>query len=435
MDLKANNDTPRSHHRRGRFFELATLRLALAGFLVLVSGCASPDYIPKNTVSVDTSITVPRTDGQQWAPGYPRLGGTSPGSLLTVAPEAKVPDRLLETGATLLRVTYRTDAGEPVAALVAIPGGQPPKGGWPLIAFNHGNTGVNFNCGPTLYADLMNQSLSITALVENGFAVVATDYQGISGNPASPGLAFLDAQSLGTDVLNGVLATRELGPQISRKWALAGGSLGGAASWGAAGLATNSALGEDLVGAAIWVPVVNVSGLVAKAQSNSLTVDQRHLYFLTVLQLARTSRPSINLRDYIRGDFYANRDLLTYCTGPRIQEAIRVIDSADPGDLKPASQRAADAMVGYLDELRPDSETKVPMVVVYATDDKLVDYPWIEEQIDLSCRAGSRIQWEKRRGEGHDNVQASWVFSWLYGQFQGQSSTDLCPTGPIRDGN
>ena len=72
------------------------------------------------------------------------------------------------------------------------------------------------------------------------------------------------------------------------------------------------------------------------------------------------------------------------------------------------------------------------MTVVYATEDRLVDYEWIEQQIDTACEAGSHIQWEKRVGEGHDSVNAGWVFAWLYGQFEGQTSPDMCPQGPIR---
>lgn len=413
----------------------------LCGIAALLAGCAGPSqYTQHTSVSVDTQVARPGSDHSQMPAGYPKLGGTTPGSLLSVEDHGNDLPRLRETGASVSVITYLSQTAQGqvdrVTALVAIPGGTPPDGGWPLMAYNHGNTGVNYNCGPSLYSDLMNQTLPVESFLENGYAVVASDYAGISGDPTSPGLAFLDAKSIGRDVLNGVRATRRVSPDISRRWAMAGGSLGGMATWGANSIVSDYPdLAKDLVAAAAWVPVVNIEGLVDAASSKTLTLDQRHLYFLTVLQLQRTTHPEIDLRQYMRGTFYDNRDLLTLCTGPRLNDAIKVLDDADPEDLVPSSPAAARAMKGYFRELQPRAGTTAPMVIVYGGQDKLVNYQWVEGAIDRSCRAGATIQWEKHPAEGHGDIQAGWVFSWIDGQFNGDKAINQCPQGPlVKDG-
>ena len=74
---------------------------------------------------------------------------------------------------------------------------------------------------------------------------------------------------------------------------------------------------------------------------------------------------------------------------------------------------------------------KVPMVVVYGGADKIVDFDWIEQAIHRSCAAGSVIAWQKHAGQGHDNVDASWVFSWLRTRFAGDAASDNCAANQV----
>lgn len=103
----------------------------------------------------------------------------------------------LPSAARNYRVLYHSrrpdDSDVTVSGTVAIPRGNPPAAGWPLITWTHGTTGLALRCAPS--SDTVDgpehRYLSITqaildAFVKRGYVVVATDYQGIgaAGTPA-----------------------------------------------------------------------------------------------------------------------------------------------------------------------------------------------------------------------------------------------------------
>lgn len=400
----------------------------------MTTGCLSPPpELPHNAVTVSTRLPPRPPALPSSAPGYPQLGGTAPGSLLSMAKFDLIDPRVTITGATAWRIRYMSGSavgGAPVevTGTVIVPDGPPPDGGWQIIAFNHGNTGINNDCGPSLYDDMLNQWLPISVLLLHGFVVVASDYEGLGGSGHH---AFLNSAALGRNVIDAVRAARHMRPDMGDRWAAFGGSLGGLATWAANEQATTYGAGLDLVGAATWVPVVNVSGLPAKAKLGTLTRDQMHLLFLAIVGLKATTHPELDLQKYVRGSLYENRDLLMLCSGPRIQDAIKVLDSADPADLVPADDEAERQLTGWLSEMAvPRQRAAAPMLVVYGTNDRLVDQQWIDAALKDACALGTTIEWVLRPGEGHGDIDASMAFPWLRARFDNQKPINKCPTVP-----
>ena len=66
-------------------------------------------------------------------------------------------------------------------ALVFKPKGPMPAGGWPIVAWAHGTTGVADQCAPSQQGLGGNEFL-IAKLLVAGYAVVAPDYEGL-GEP------------------------------------------------------------------------------------------------------------------------------------------------------------------------------------------------------------------------------------------------------------
>ncbi|MBT0565924.1 lipase family protein [Williamsia sp. CHRR-6] len=344
--------------------------------------------------------------------------------------------RITDADATAYRIRYvsQDDTGRPtpVTGVVAIPNGPAPEGGWPVVAFNHGNTGTNYDCGPSLYDGLLNQVIPIAALLMNRFAVVASDYAGLGGVPTQVH-AFLNAPVLGRNVIDGVRAARSLRPDLSTKWAAFGGSLGGLATWAANEQAASYGSGLKLVGAAAWVPVVNTSLLPEKAMMDTLTKDQRHLYFLAVTSMKLTTHPEIELSDYLRGSYLRNRELLRLCVGPRVNEALSILDKAKPADLVPSSDAEARQMKTWLDDFSvPKVKMAAPMFVVYGSADKLVDQQWVETALRQGCALGDTIEWQLRLGEGHGDIQATAALPWVRGMFEGRRAVTMCDRLPPR---
>ena len=83
------------------------------------------------------------------------------------------------SGGTGERFLYHSTstAGEDIAVsgFLAVPDGEPPAGGWPLVAWAHGTVGIGDSCAPSANAE---NDLLASALLNFGFAVVATDYEG-----------------------------------------------------------------------------------------------------------------------------------------------------------------------------------------------------------------------------------------------------------------
>src|SRR4051794_17284507 len=69
------------------------------------------------------------------------------------AQDAASPYVRLKSAAQNLLVLYRSNAlnGSAVAesGSIALPKGKPPKGGWPVISWAHGTTGIADQCAPT----------------------------------------------------------------------------------------------------------------------------------------------------------------------------------------------------------------------------------------------------------------------------------------------
>jgi acetyl esterase/lipase len=141
----------------------------------------------------------------------------------------------LPPGVTSIRVLYHTrtaDERDAIAsAVVLLPYGEPPKDGWPLIAWSHGTSGVARACAPSLMKSLFYNWEGLYEYVSLGYAVVATDYVvlGTAGRHA-----YLDMESNGADVVFSVPAARAAVPQLGRKWIAVGHSQGGLSVLGVA---------------------------------------------------------------------------------------------------------------------------------------------------------------------------------------------------------
>jgi len=122
-----------------------------------------------------------------YAPASP-LGGRSHGDVLR--------SRRL-TGTAALPGAARTDLplyrgtgvrGKPVAisGSLSIPKGKAPRGGWPVVSFAHGTTGLADRCAPTRPEGARLSTYAyptLTAWLKRGWAVARTDYEG-SAPPA-----------------------------------------------------------------------------------------------------------------------------------------------------------------------------------------------------------------------------------------------------------
>ena len=142
-----------------------------------------------------TAVATCTFGAQHFAPGD---GGVSsfytwdkqvpakPGQLLRQEP---LPEKLMLANASkAVRILYTSTDGisgkAPVAVSGAVyfPKGSSPATGWPVIAWAHGTVGIADVCAPSWTPHLQRDTDYLNAWLAQGYAIVATDYQGL-GTP------------------------------------------------------------------------------------------------------------------------------------------------------------------------------------------------------------------------------------------------------------
>lgn len=154
-------------------------------------------------------------------------------------------------------ITYRTPDTHgrltSVDAVVQIPTGAPPAGGWPVIAWDHGTSGLGRQCGPSQNA----QSPDLTTLVRlarAGYVAVGTDYVGLSASSSSPH-PYLNTRTEATATIDAVRAAHHLALPLSPRWMSFGVSQGGQASLGTGQAADRYAPRLDYRGTVALAPL------------------------------------------------------------------------------------------------------------------------------------------------------------------------------------
>jgi pimeloyl-ACP methyl ester carboxylesterase len=173
-------------------------------------------------------------------------------------------------GESAWRLLYCSTQGEQrraVSAVAAVPGGEAPAAGWPVVAVGHTTTGSARICAPSLdpfgvttpvggsFFDWM-----LRPFTEAGFAVVATDYRGLGTPGPHP---YLAGELEARDMLDAARALRQLpythfGP-ATLLW---GHSQGGQASACAAEAAADYAPELNIRGAVCAAPAVELVELL-----------------------------------------------------------------------------------------------------------------------------------------------------------------------------
>ncbi|QBF45772.1 lipase family protein [Janibacter limosus] len=167
-------------------------------------------------------------------------------------------------------VLYRSTSakGEPVAVsgVVSLPSGTPPDGGWPVISWGHGTTGMADDCAPSrslvdqqtgIYTAAMDQTTA--DLVGEGYAVVRTDYEGLGTPGPHP---YLMGQSAGAALTDIVLAAHELSPDLSPRWVAMGHSQGGQAALFTSRFTDAYSPGLDLAGIVALAPPSQLGAVI-----------------------------------------------------------------------------------------------------------------------------------------------------------------------------
>lgn len=123
--------------------------------------------------------------------------------------------------------------GEPTLSSTAtfLPRGEAPEGGWPVVAWAHGTTGLGDQCAPSTLPRSDRDAEYLNHMLDQGFAVVASDYAGLG----TPGLlSYLGGEVAAHNIIDSVAAARDAGLPLSSRYSIVGQSQGAGAAMNAA---------------------------------------------------------------------------------------------------------------------------------------------------------------------------------------------------------
>jgi acetyl esterase/lipase len=177
----------------------------------------------------------------------------------------------LPAGASAWRILYRSTGlrGEPIAVsgLLAVPGGDAPADGRPIVAWAHPATGVVRGCAPSLDAAALATVMGLSRFLAQGYVVVATDYPGLGTPGQHP---YLVGVSEARAVLDSVRAARSFrAAHAGRRFAVWGHSQGGHAALYTGMLAHEYAPELHLAGVAAAAPATDMRALTAGSSGDA----------------------------------------------------------------------------------------------------------------------------------------------------------------------
>lgn len=196
------------------------------------------------TASASTDVTpAPRLSGMDAATYAGPIG--APGTLLRSTPLD--PSVSLPDAGRAFRILYASvdvrDRPAVSTGAVFVPRTPPPPGGYPVIAWAHGTTGLGDDCAPSTQPRSARDAAYLGHWLRQGYAIVATDYVGLG----TPGLmSYLSGTVEAHSVVDSVKAAQRLPVALSPRWAIVGQSQGAGAALNAARRATQFSRGSGL---------------------------------------------------------------------------------------------------------------------------------------------------------------------------------------------
>jgi alpha-beta hydrolase superfamily lysophospholipase len=293
------------------------------------------------------------------------------------------------------------------------------------VAYGHSTTGIQTECAPSLDSMLLNFVGPISGLVQAGYVVTMTDYQGLGLDQWRH--PYLDSTTLGYNIIDSVQAARKLVPAASNRWLALGTNEGAQAAWAANELAADYGGGLVLVGAASVSPPANIDGFADAAAAGTLTPAQMPV-LQWILASFKNMYPDFNLDDYRRGIVADKWDVLSACRGPAAEERAKIAGQLTPDDLRPSSPAAVDTLRAYLEKSSlPQGPTAAPMLVMYGGNDALIPPAWTEQALEKACGMGDVIQIWLQPDQGDGDIDASAADAWINARFNGGEAHDDCP--------
>jgi len=377
----------------------------------------------------------------EWAGEIP-----APGQMLREEPLPA--DRRQPQSGQALRILYSSTSGVGdqgpivVSGMLFLPQGTAPQGGWPLVSWAHGTTGFADVCAPSWNGTSLRDQAYLQRWLEAGFAVVATDYEGLGTDGVHPYLVW---RSEGHAVLDAARAAAAAHPGLlSRRVVLVGQSQGSGAAIGAAYLAKSYApqvelLGTVATGLVMTFETPEAAGLAAKGEE--MTDPRAMDPGFAMLRIAGTDRalnPHLDPADFVTPAGYpllrlARRGCLRDLMAKAQEMGLKNGRTVFAADIAPLDSKM-DAAFAFTDGRIPG-----PLFVGTGLADDMAGTQGQYNAVTAMCAAGTQVHWHTYPGEDHSTavtVSAADSIPFAQGLLKGEVPSSNCATithpGPVQ---
>ncbi len=352
----------------------------------------------------------------------PSLTASKPGDLLRQEPFA---DYKLPAGASAVRILYHSLSSEgadiATSGVVLIPAGAAPPGGWPVIAWAHGTTGVARMCAPSLQKDVAYGEEGLMPMVRAGFAVVATDYHGLGTQGPHE---YVNKIAQARDVIYSIPAARAAVPALGRKWVVDGHSQGGVAAWSVAEMQARLR-DPDYLGAVSVAGAGDLRAILA-----GMDDPQGMAFYLTYMAYAiHTQSPSFKPQDMLEGAALERYQDAT--TKGCWDYAYASFLKAPPGKvLKEGWDKAPAAERFFKTDELGSAPIGGPMLVIAGEADQTVPIASLMGSVRRVCARHSEVTFRSYPGLDHDPTMEKSTpdqLAWIGERFEGKPAGGNCP--------
>lgn len=322
-----------------------------------------------------------------------------------------------------------------VSGTISIPPGEPPRTGWPVIVWTHGTTGLAPICAPSRDTDSGPEHEYIAvirglldAFVKKGYAIVASDYEGL-GTPGDH--PFLQGGPTGRNALDMLRAARAIETRLDRRYVVMGHSQGGQVDLFAASLGPSYVPEYKLLGNVAFAPgshIMDRLDLVMTSSKNELSLP----YVLYTLGSYAKTNPAVDLTRILTPTALSHLpDLMQGCMTHALTTGYWSTAIAKDQFLAKPDLRAFAAMArknepGLL-------RIAAPTMIMQGTSDITVMPDATDDAAQQLCKRGNQLDYMPVAGADHDGSMVKGgadALAWIDARFRGVTAGSNCRALP-----
>ncbi|GAB3917760.1 hypothetical protein GCM10011575_41770 [Microlunatus endophyticus] len=400
----------------GRMRRVARVIGPFVAVALAAGGVGASETLRRGAPAIDAFYTAPREVPSQ------------PGQLIRFDPFT----RGVPADAVGWRILYTTTRGDGSAAiasgLVVVP--RRSGGGWPVIDWAHGTTGYAAACAPSLATRPFESGalFILGQVIDNGWALVATDYIGLGTAGPHPYLIGPDSAHA---VLDAVRAARQLTQaHLGQQTVVWGHSQGGGAALWTGAVARQYAPGLNIQGVAALAPASNLPALV----DNLPTITGGSIFASYVMAAYAAVYPDISINSYIRPGV---KTVLTEMAKRCLAEPSALVSvlhalalTKDPEIFRRDPNTGA--LGKHLAANVPPATIPMSLLIAQGGSDPLVLPATQSGYVDSLCAAGQAVDYRTYAGLDHvglveaESPLVPDLLDWTHDRFAGQPTSAGC---------